>query len=448
MFGKGIDFRKAIKAEIMGNEEISFDGISTDSRTIKDNEVFLALKGPNFDGHSFIESLKGKAKGFIVDKEFDIKGGKNFFVVKVDNTLRAYGKIANYWRRKINPKLVGITGSLGKTTTKELVGEVLSKKAKVLKTEGNLNNIIGLSKMLLSLRDQKIAVLEMGINNFGEMAHLCEIAEPDIGIVTNIAPVHLEGLKSLSNIYREKTVIFDCSKEAIFINKEDSFLKKYDKEGVKKVYFGKGTEYSYGSHRISSFDYMMVNINAQGREIELKFPYINLGLPIILALAVSVGKYFNVSDDDIKRAIQEVKLPKLRMEVIDVKGKKVILDAYNSNPVSLKYALKTLMELEGNKKSVVLGDIKELGRYSKYYHVLIAKVLIKLKLKEIILVGDEMFYTHTYLKENKVKHNYFKRVDDAKECFDNMINKSDIILIKGSRAVKLEKLLGESLYAL
>lgn len=445
MFGKGIDIKKALNAYVSGNTEISFDGISTDSRTIQEKEVFLALKGPRFDGHNFIDSLKGKTKGFIVNKDFYLEGNKDFFVVKVPDTLKAYVQLANYWRKKTNPKIVGITGSLGKTTTKELIAEILSKQTKVLKTYENLNNIIGLSKMLLSLRDEKIAVLEMGINNMGEMEELCKIAEPDIGVITNIAPVHLEGLKSLQDIYKEKKILFDHSKSAIFINKEDKFLRNYKKEGIKKIYFGKGSDFSYGEHKIINFTKMSVDLVVKGEKINVEFPYINLGMPILLSIATAVGNYLNVNIQDIKSGIASIKLPKLRMEILEILGKKVILDAYNANPVSVKYALKTLMELEGKRKSVILGDIKELGKYSKYYHTLLAKYVAKLPLKDIVLVGEEMIFAHQYLKNKKIKHFYYKDVLSAKSKFEKFLKDSDIILIKGSRAVQLEKILGEKI---
>ncbi|MCX7990759.1 MAG: UDP-N-acetylmuramoyl-tripeptide--D-alanyl-D-alanine ligase, partial [Proteobacteria bacterium] len=446
--GKGIDIKQAINCDISGNTDIFFDGISTDTRTIKEKEIFLALKGPKYDGHNFIDTLKGKIKGFIVNRDFHLSGGKDFFVIKVDDTLKAYGEIANFWRRKINPKVIGVTGSLGKTTTKELIAGVLSKKTKVLKTEANLNNIIGVSRMLLSIRDQKMVVLEMGINNVGEMQELCKIAEPDIGIITNIAPVHLEGLKSLRNVFEEKKVIFDYAREAIFVNKEDKFLKNYKKKGVKRIFFGKGSPFSYGGHSIINFSKMQVSLMVKDKILNIDFPYINLGLPVLLSSAVAVGKYFNINDEDIKSALESVKLPKLRMEILDINGKKVILDAYNANPVSVKYALKTLLELTGERKTVVLGDIKELGKYSKYYHVVLAKQLATLSLKNIVLIGDEMENCHIYLRDKNIKHYYFKDVFSASKSFEKILHNSDVVLIKGSRAVQLEKILGEDLYAL
>lgn len=446
MFGKGIDIKKALRSELSGNGDISFSGISTDSRTIEKGEIFLALKGPRFDGHNFIKDLKGKAKGFIVEKGFEFKGGKDYFVVHVEDTLEAYGKLANYWRKKLNPKVIGVTGSLGKTTTKELISAILSKKGKVLKTHSNLNNVIGVSKTLLSLKDEQIAVIEMGVNNIGEMEKLCKISEPDLGVITNIAPVHLEGLRSLKTVYEEKKVLFDYSKEAIFINKEDEFLKGYDREDVKKIYFGKGSSVSYGKPEIVDFKEMEVMINISGEKVLTSFPYINLGLPIIIALASAVGHYFGVEPKDIKEAVKNIKLPKLRMELVEMEGKKIILDAYNANPVSMKYAILTLLQLEGKRKSVVLGDIRELGRYSKYYHSLLGRFLSKLSLKDIVLVGTEINHTHLYLKKKGIRHYYFKEVTEARERFEKVMKESDIVLIKGSRGVALEKILGDPVY--
>lgn len=444
MFGKGIDIKKALNADISGNSEIYFNGISTDSRTIGDGEVFLALIGKNFDGHRFIEGLIGKAKGFIVNRNFDLKGDKNFFVIKVDDTLKAYSKLANYWRKRCKVKVIGISGSLGKTTTKELIAGVLSKRYRILKTYENLNNIIGLSKMLLSLRDEDFAVLEMGINNVYEMRELCETAEPDYGVITNIAPVHLEGLKSMANVYEEKKILFDYSKNAVFINNEDSFLKNYSRDSVEKIYFGKGSSYRYGEHKIIDFKMMMVDIFINEKKITVEFPYINLGFPILLCLSCGVGSYFNISPEEAKSAISSVKLPKLRMQILEKNGKKIILDAYNANPVSIKYALKTIMELDGNRKSVVLGDIKELGRFSRYYHTLIAKNLAKLPLKNIVLVGEEMRYAHDYLNKKLIKHYYYYDSLSARDIFNRILEDSDVVLIKGSRGVQLERIIGEN----
>jgi len=446
MFGTALEIKKTLNAELSGNGDISFEGISTDSRTFKDGEIFLALKGKNFDGHGFINELLGRAKGFIVEKGTAIKGGKDFFVIYVNNTLDAYATLANYWRKKINPKVISVTGSLGKTTTKELIAAVLAKKFKVLKTHANLNNIIGLSRTLLSLKDEEIAVLELGINNVGEMESLCQIALPDIGIVTNIAPVHLEGLESLSKIYMEKKVILDYSKEAVFINKEDSFLKNYQKKGIKKIFFGKGSPISYSKTEFQDFKSMSLSVYVNEEKLNVIFPYINLGLPILISLAAGVGKYFGVRNQDIIDAIAAVKLPRLRMEILEFKNKKIILDAYNANPVSVKYAIKSLLKLEGKKKSVIIGDIKELGKYSRYYHVLLGRFLAKIPLRHIVLVGEEIYNTHLYLKNLGIKSHHFKNVEEARKIFEKILKDSDILLIKGSRAVELEKILGETVY--
>lgn len=449
MFGTGLELNKVLSGKLFGVGDTRFDGVSTDTRKINKGELFVALRGPRYDANEFVSiAIENGATGVIVDKEVKIPA-KGVFGIKVDDTRLALKKMAIYWRNKINPTLIAITGSCGKTTTKELIFSILNRVDKTLKNQANLNNFYGLCQTLLKLRDERYAVVEVGINNFNEMQELVEIADPHAGVVTNIAPVHLEGLKSMRQIYNEKKLVLDASKNAVFVNVDNKFLRQYRNEKVKSYSFGKRGRFAYKDVIIKHLDGMVFNVF--DREDETKtdytilFPYTGVALPENIVAAIAVSRHFGVSWDDVLSALKEVKLPALRMERLKVGKCNIILDAYNANPASVRQAIDTFEMLEGKNKSIILGDMRELGRFSKYYHQLLGKRLLKCNFQHILLVGKEILTTYEVLKRHHIKNvNYEETVEDAKEYFNKLIIASDVMLIKGSRLIALEKLvLGE-----
>lgn len=450
MFGKGLELNKVLSGNLTGVGETYFDGVSTDTRTLNKGELFVALRGPRYDANEFVSvAIEKGAAGVVVDRNVKLPS-KAVFGIKVEDTRLALKKMAKYWRNKINPTLIAVTGSCGKTTTKELIFSILNRVDRTLKNHANLNNFYGLCQTLLKLRDERYAVVEVGINNFKEMEELAEIANPQAGIVTNIAPVHLEGLKSMQQIYNEKKLILDASKEAVFINADNKFLRQYHNEKVKSYSFGKRGRFAYKNVVIKHLDGMVFTVfdreDKNKADYTILFPYTGVALPENISGAIAVGRHFNIGWDDILLALKEVKLPALRMERLKAGKCNVILDAYNANPASVRQAIDTFEMIEGKNKSIVLGDMRELGRFSRYYHQLLGKKLLKCNFLHILLVGKEIFTTYDVLKRHKIKNvNYAETVEDAKSYFNKLIATSDVMLIKGSRLIALEKLvLGEN----
>lgn len=448
MFGTGWELERASLGRLEGFGDIKFDGVSIDSRTIKNGQVFVAIKGERFDGHNFInDAIKKGAKGVIVRNGFNIKPGKGFFVIFVGDTKDTLGKISNYWRKKVSPKVIAITGSCGKTSTKEIIHSILSRKYKTLKNFANLNNYFGVSLTLLNLRNEDFAVIEAGINQKNEMEDIAKIIEPDCSLITNIAPVHLEGLKSLDEIFNEKRILLDYAKEAVFINMDDKRLRNYKRKGIKIKTFGKSGDISYKKVDILNENTMAIKLQERGdnRVFKILFPYAGIALASNISASVAVGRYFQIRWDDIIDGIKNVSLPKMRMEIKEINNVKVILDAYNANPYSMKNAIETFNKLDFKRKSLILGDMKELGKWSAFYHSLFGKYLAKFDFQEIFFVGDEIEKTYLVLKRvRKTGVSYFKTLEDCKNRVKRLFRDSDAVLIKGSRAVALEKILEEA----
>lgn len=452
MFGTAGELNKSISGILKGDGNIFFDGISIDSRTIKKGEVFLALKGEKFDGHEFVkDAIEKGAGGLIVDKNFNVKIKEGLFYIHVDDTKKALGQIANYWRRKISPKVIAITGSCGKTSTKEMIHALLSKKYKTLKNHANLNNYFGVSLTLLRLRDEEFAVVETGINHKGEMKELSEVIVPDGVLATNIAPVHLEGLPSLKEIFNEKSILLNSAKDVVFINSDDKFLGSYSRKGIDIVKFGNKGDIKYKNVVILDEGLMKLDLidNSQNKR-EIIFPYPGLGLAVNIAGAVAVARYFNIDWDSIVDGLKNVSLPKMRMEIVKIGNTSVIIDAYNSNPMAVRNAIETFEKFKFNKKCLILGDMKELGKWSNYYHALLGKYLVKFNFHEIYFVGKEIKKTFdVFIRYGKKKVRYVETVHELKKNIKSILEKNDAVLIKGSRSIALEKLFEEeSIHAL
>lgn len=450
MFGTGNELNRAISGIIEGNGDLLFHGLSIDSRQVNAGEVFIAIKGERFDGHDFVkEALEKGVAGVVIEKGKPFKVNKNQFIVYVNDTRKALGELAKYWRKKQNPKVIAITGSCGKTTTKELIYAICSTEYKTLKNHANLNNYFGVSLSLLNLRNEKFAIVETGINAKKEMFELANIIEPYGSVITNIAPVHLEGLSDLDTVFCEKKVLLDNTKKVVFANADDKRISNYKNKNVKIVWFGKKGDISFSNVNINDINDMSLLIKEKDTKRRLTIPYSSYGLVYNIAAAVSVGRYFGVSWDNIAKALETIKLPRMRMEVLKIGQVTVLLDAYNANPLSVRNAIETFLKYDAKKKAVVLGDMKELGKWSKYYHAMLGKFLLKCDFEKIFLVGDEIKVTLHILKKHKIKNVfYYQSVNDCKKDFHLLLKKVDAILIKGSRAVSLEKVLKEDYHAL
>ncbi len=409
--------------------------VTTDSRIVTKNALFFALKGENFNGNAYAQNaLENGCSYAIIDEK---KFAKNDKYILVNNVLEVLQKLGNHHRRKLGIPILGITGSNGKTTTKELISAVLAKKYNLAYTQGNLNNHIGVPLTLLSMNSEtEFGVVEMGANHMNEIRELCEIAEPGYGIITNIGKAHLEGFGSFENIIKTKKELYDFIKikqGKAFFNYNNEILRKGINElKLDNVSFGSKDSEVYGEV-LNTEQHLSVKIRIGEFKGKIHSKLVGeYNLENILA-AVSIGNYFNIKPDDIISAI-ETYIPKNnRSQFLKTDKNNVILDAYNANPTSVELSVKNFASLKKENSFLILGDMLELGSESEREHEKIVKLLQLLNFENVMLVGDvyhSLRVPSSYLQ--------FENVNDLKEwLFQNNISKANV-LIKGSRGIKLE----------
>ncbi|MFZ4619839.1 MAG: UDP-N-acetylmuramoyl-tripeptide--D-alanyl-D-alanine ligase [Bacteroidota bacterium] len=445
---KGISGAELVNADLLKRRSIS--GVSTDSRAVKKDDLFFALKGEKFDAHEFIDSVvKAEAAAVVVHKEWAEKNGaylRTFpcvFVVVNDSTV-AFGELARIYRRKFDIPVIAIAGSNGKTTTKELVSAVLRKKYNVLSTEGNLNNHIGVPQTLFRLtKEHEAAVVEIGTNHFGELNYLCEMAEPTHGVITNIGKEHLEFFKDEEGVAKEERALFhylNDHKGFAFVNEDDPFLAG-DAESLKR-------SVSYGIASKGDVRAKRIRVNETGRSSfdvvwskkDVSFP-VSLNAPgmhnVTNALAASaVGLKLGVKPKKIAAALEQFTSASKRMEVIQYEGFTVLNDTYNSNPDSVMVALKTLQSISNTgKKYVVLGDMRELGDSSKREHTNIGAVAAGMRFDRLFTFGPFSKYTSEAFG---VSAAHYESKDILSDELKQTVKSGDVVLIKGSRGMRME----------
>ena len=412
--------------------------ISTDSREITPGSVFFALKGDNFDGNKYAEdALKKGAKYAIIDeKEFQ----SSEKMLLVDNVLETLQKLAHLHRKKLGIPILGITGTNGKTTTKELIAGVLSQKFNVSFTQGNLNNHIGVPLTLLSMgAHTEFGIVEMGANHQGEIAKLCLIADPDYGIITNIGKAHLEGFESFEGVKKAKAELYNYIKSkngTVFINGENQILTELS-EGIKKISFGsKG--YDFVGEPVKSPPFAHVKATFPKGVLYLNTSLIgDFNYENIMA-AACIGNYFGVDPLKIQQAIKDYKPSNIRSQLIDKNDVKIIIDTYNANPTSMKASITSFLNA-GNPHAqsfLILGDMLELGTYSNSEHTAILNLINNIPKKNIFLVGK----IFSEVAENS-DWNTFENTEKLCSYLNKNPIKSGYVLIKGSRGIKLEKTL-------
>lgn len=407
--------------------------VCTDSRKIRDNDLFVSLKGPNFNGNKFAETaLENGANYAIVDqKEFAV----NDNYILVNDCLNTLQNLANYHRKKSKAKIIGLTGSNGKTTSKELIFSVLKLQFKTIATTGNLNNHIGVPLTLLSIEPEtEIAIIEMGANHLKEIELLCNIADPDYGYITNFGKAHLEGFINLEGVIKGKSELYTYlmkKSRLIFINNNDNKQLEITKEYTNKFTFGKTN---------SNVNYSVNTINPQ---ISISIEDVTIKSPLFgeynvenLAAAICIGKYFNMSNTLIKEGVENCIPNSNRSQIIEKGSNKIILDAYNANPTSMQLALVNFNDISEKNKILFIGDMYELGENSHEMH------------QDIVSTIEEMNFDQTYLLGdlfNKTKFSSKIKAFANLEDLNNNINLEEIsnstILIKGSRGMQLEKIL-------
>lgn len=408
---------------------ITSSGVCTDTRKIESNCIFFALKGENFNGNKFAEEAirQGASYSIIDEKEYHI----NDKTILVDNVLKTLQQLANYHRRQFNIPFIGITGSNGKTTSKELINAVLSQHYKTSFTQGNLNNHIGVPLTLLSIKkDCEIAIVEMGANHIGEIKELCEIAEPNYGIITNIGTAHIEGFGSKEGVIKTKNEMYDfvsTKNGLIFTNNDDELLQKLS-ANLNKHTYGKSNANCIGN-LISEIPNVKLNWN--NTEINSTL-YGGYNFYNIL-LAICIGEYFKVPKEKIAKGIETYVSSNNRSQLIKTNKYEIYLDAYNANPSSMNVAIDSFASNSSSNKIMILGDMLELGEISNEEHQNIINKAQQLTI-QTFLIGNEFAKSN-----NKYNFVHFNNSDNLIEHLKENPLPSSSILIKGSRGIRLEK---------
>ncbi|MEE1111938.1 MAG: UDP-N-acetylmuramoyl-tripeptide--D-alanyl-D-alanine ligase [Bacteroidales bacterium] len=407
--------------------------ISTDSRSIKKGDIFFALKGDNFDGNNFVfQAIEQGASLVVCDNKQIEKGDK---ILLCENSLTMLQNLATYHRKQLKTTIIGISGTNGKTTTKELIQVVLSKKFKTLATKGNLNNHIGVPLTLLSIPcDTEIAIVEMGANHVGEIGFLCDIAMPDLAILTNIGTAHIEGFGSRENIIKTKKELFDfvknnsCEKSHIFVNFDDNALK--DETFSKKTTYSLNTKADISAKACCENGYAQILYKDNLIASNLVGVYNAYN---ILA-ALTIGLHFGVELEQIKKAIEQYTPSNNRSQILKTNNNTLILDCYNANPSSCTSSIESFANMEANHKMVFMGAMKELGEVSIQEHKRVFDLLQSKDFERIVLIGEE----YRSVLEGKVE--WYANSEEFKEnLIKNKIEEATI-LIKGSRSTKMEVL--------
>ncbi len=407
--------------------------VETDTRKDLKNSIYFALKGENFNGNKFAEyALDNGANYAIIDeKKYKIDDR----TILVEDVLSTLQNLAKYHRIQLDAKIISLTGSNGKTTTKELINAVMIKKYNCVATKGNLNNHIGVPLTLLSMKpNTEFGIVEMGANHPNEIDFLCNIALPDYGYITNFGKVHLEGFGSLKGVIKAKTEIYRHLKKnegIAFINSNDSIQIKNSKE-LNTITFG---------DEKSDFPIQFIDadpfVNLKSENIKINSQLIGIYNYHNIATAVAMGKYFGVSNQKIKSAIENYIPVNNRSQIIEKGSNKIILDAYNANPASMKVALDNLIQLKAKNKIAILGDMFEIGKDELLEHSIIVKQAENSNIDKLILIGKAF----SKIKRNSNKTIQFNDFDDFKNNFDNSEIKNRTILIKASRGMALERVL-------
>jgi UDP-N-acetylmuramoyl-tripeptide--D-alanyl-D-alanine ligase len=397
--------------------------VDTDTRKIRESTMFFALKGDNFNGNKFAEeSLKKGAKFAVIDEHKFKTSDK---IILVEDVLKTLQELASYHRKKLAVPIIALTGSNGKTTTKELINAVLSTEYNTSATIGNLNNHIGVPLTLLSMTDNtEIGIVEMGANHHKEIEFLTEIINPDFGYITNFGTAHLEGFGSVEGIIEAKSELYKFllkNKKKVFINPNDP-IQVAKSKNIDVILFNDSILFKEANP--------FVHLSYQSVAIKSKligaYNFSNI------SAAITIGSYFNITKENIKEAIENYIPSNNRSQVIDTDKNRIILDAYNANPTSMKVALESFKELDSKNKTIILGDMFELGEFSSKEHQYIVDLAAEFKF-------DNLFFVGKNFNKTKTEGLKFITFEELKKYLINKPIKENTILIKGSRGMALER---------
>jgi len=435
---------KITKARLLSgysSSEIALDRISTDSRGIRKGDIFLALEGPNFDGNKFVRDAFNKgASAAIVSKFNDKMPGKT--IIKVADTLSALQEIAALNRKKIGIPLIGVTGSNGKTTVKELLSAILSECYEVLKNEGTKNNQIGVPQALLKLKPaHDICVLEFGTNHAGEIRRLSEIARPSMAVITNIGPSHLEFLKDLEGVYRAKIEILEFMKPGgrLIVNGDDRFLRKIRSARFRVVKFGLGRGSDFiASDIVLGRDGIRFLLNGK---FEFRTRLLGLHNVYNALAAITAASQFKVDINKMQDALSKFKQTAMRLNRKKINGIDVLDDSYNSNPLSMISALDVLKRYPAKNRWVVSGDMLELGSQGVRFHEEIGSYIAKSNVDGLLTFGTLARHMLVKARQEGMNSKRLWHCADHKEMariLNGVVSKGDVVLFKGSRSMRME----------
>jgi UDP-N-acetylmuramoyl-tripeptide--D-alanyl-D-alanine ligase len=428
-----------------GGETILVERISTDSRTIKKGELFVALRGENFDGHKFVPNVpKSGAAGAIVDRQWKGSVPKSFAIVRADNTLVAYQNLAANYRKSLPIKVIAITGSNGKTSTKDFSASVLGRKFRVTKTQGNFNNHVGLPRTILEATSRhEIGVWEIGINHPGEIAALAKIAAPDAAIITNIGAAHIEFMGSREAIAKEKGTLAEAVDPGgtVILNADDPFSAKIAKRTHAHTVLAGTREGTIRAIDIEqSADGSEFTIIEGAHRCRAQLPVPGIHMVQNALLAVAAGREFGLSLEEAAAGLASTPLNKARLQIKEINGVHFLDDSYNANPDSMKAALQTLVELSADGKRIaVLGEMRELGKEAQRGHEEVGEAAAEFEIDHLIGIGKMgAVIVRAAQKAGLQEGDAVGSTSEAADLLSRTTEPGDLVLIKGSRLARTE----------
>ncbi len=437
---------------IYGNENEICENFSRNTKEVKQGDIYIGFKGEIYDGGVFYEeAFSNGAKGCIINEieGLKLKKVENKFIIQVEDTVKAIGQIARYKREKYNIPVIAVTGSVGKTSTKDIIASVVSQKYKTLKTQANLNNHIGMPLTILSLKDHEALVVEMGMNHFGELSYLTNIAKPTIAVITNVGTAHIGNLGSRENILKAKLEILEGLPKdgVVIINNDNDLLHKWQLENKKYNVI------TYGINNNSKYVAKEIKYTTTGSEYQLngkesiKVPVVGEAFVYNSLAAISVGELLNIPIEKIQVGIKNFELTKMRLDVQkSSKGYTIINDCYNANYDSMKSAIEYLNSSKGNRKIAVLGDMLELGEFSQELHKKVGEEVAKNKIDILITVGKEANNIAETAKKNGINTTYmFENNQKAITKLKEILEPKDVVLVKASNSMNFKEIVSNIL---
>jgi UDP-N-acetylmuramoyl-tripeptide--D-alanyl-D-alanine ligase len=406
--------------------------VSIDTRKIEKDSIFFALKGPNFNGNAFANEALEKGAKYVVIDESEFQIGEN--TILVDDVLKTLQQLGTYHRHYSKAKVISLTGSNGKTTTKELIYTVLSKKYNTIATKGNLNNHIGVPLTLLTIEENtEMAIIEMGANHQKEIEQLSNLSQPDFGYITNFGKAHLEGFGGVQGVIKGKSELYDfllANDRYVFLNADDPIQKDKLSTYIKKFGFSQNDPQYYNIKFLGADPFVEIQFEETIVQTQLTGAY-NFSN---CAVAILMGKYFNIDNDLIKEALEAYVPENNRSQILKKEGHQIILDAYNANPTSMQVALESFAKIRGNEKLVFLGDMFELGKDAAQEHQNITDLAANLGFKNVYLVGENFAKVDTAFQQ-------FHSFETLKNTIKFKSLPKSHMLIKGSRGMAMERIL-------